>query len=403
MKIAFSIDRFVGVTGGAERVLCMIASGLAQRGHMVEILTADPEDGSPFYSLDPAVRIVRLSPSPGLRSRLAGKINNALHRFGLTHKWTGSYLAWYFTRRPLHRLFKTYLNQSRPDVGIAFMRGGIGLMVHGAPGFPKHKIASLHNMPAEELDLRFDTRFLYQRLIGIQAIKEFDWITVLSPGFLDGLSPELRARACAIPNIISASEDVTPWDNRESLVVAVSRLVSNKRIDMLIAAWANVVGRFPAWRLEIYGQGPEAATLQARIADLGLESSVRLMGVTRDIDTIHGRARLMAHPSAFEGFPLAVGEALTRGVPVLGFADCPGLNHLVQDGVNGRLVPPEADRVAALSDVLAELLADPAQLQSLGENGPSSMSPYAAEAILDQWEALLQEVMHEGEGSAPRG
>jgi glycosyltransferase involved in cell wall biosynthesis len=72
---------------------------------------------------------------------------------------------------------------------------------------------------------------------------------------------------------------------------------------------------------------------------------------------------------------------------------------MVQDGSNGRLVPPSADRAAALAGALADLLADSAVLQSLGENGPPSMAAYSEAAILDQWEALLNEVMQEDVGS----
>ncbi|TGD61802.1 glycosyltransferase family 4 protein [Tabrizicola sp. WMC-M-20] len=392
MKIAFVIDQFLGVTGGAERALCVIASGLAQRGHAVEIVCADPAEGEPFYPLDPAVRINRVKPPTRRWTFLTRKLLNAIHRFGLSRTWIGSYLAWVIARRPLHRLMGAHLGTSRPDVGIAFMRSAIGLMGYGNPPFPRRKIAALRNMPTEELDLGRDTQFLFQRWTGIHAIQHFDWITVQLPEYVGDLPANLQARARVIPNIVPLPFRRVPWEARDSLAVAVSRLVLQKRMDVLIGAWAQVAGRHPDWRLEIYGEGQEAAALRDQIAHLGVQDSVRLMGVTHDIDAVHARARLMVHPAAFEGFPNAVSEALAHGVPVLGYSDCPGLNHLVLDRVNGRLAPASENRVAALADMLKELLADSAQLRGLGANGPQSMAPYSADAIMDLWESLLQEV-----------
>lgn len=394
MRVCFIIDRLAGVTGGAERMLCLIASALARRGHAVEVVTADPADAAPapFYPLDARVRRITLERPPGAAARLAQRLVNLLHRTGLTRTWAGSAVAWAIRRRPLHRRMRAHLTASRPDVAIAFMRGAIGLAGHGGPPRPARGIAALRNVPAEELDLDHDRQFLFQRWIGIRAVRHFDRITVQLPEYVADLPADLRPRARVIPNPVALPDRPPPAAGRAALVVAVSRLVPQKRIDALIDAWAAVAPAHPGWRLEIYGDGPERAALAARIDRLGIAGSARLMGVTDAIGAVYARARLMVHPSAFEGFPNAVAEALAHGVPVTGFADCPGLNGLVRDDVNGRLVPAAADRAGALAAALGALLADPGMLDRLGAAGPGTMTPYGEAAVIDRWEALLAEL-----------
>ena len=96
-------------------------------------------------------------------------------------------------------------------------------------------------------------------------------------------------------------------------------------------------------------------------------------------------------PSAYESFGLTTAEALSHGLPVVGFADCPGTNELVRDGVNGRLVAGP-DRAGALAAGLARMMASPDERQRLGAAGPASIEGFAPERITDVWVDLLGRV-----------
>src|SRR5690606_40077099 len=62
------------------------------------------------------------------------------------------------------------------------------------------------------------------------------------------------------------------------------------------------------------------------------------------------KASILVHPAKHEGWGLAASEGLAAGIPVIGFADCPGINRLVRHGTNGLLVPADADCVPALAE-----------------------------------------------------
>ncbi len=97
MHIVFVIKAMTSAGGGAERVLASLASGLADRGHVVTLITNDPPDKIPFYPLSPSVRKVFTG---------IGNID------GPSGMW-----------ELLHRIFsmRMKLIKIQPDVVVAFM------------------------------------------------------------------------------------------------------------------------------------------------------------------------------------------------------------------------------------------------------------------------------------------
>jgi glycosyltransferase involved in cell wall biosynthesis len=204
----------------------------------------------------------------------------------------------------------------------------------------------------------------------------------------------LQDRIRVVPNAVTPVDPhLLATAQRGPVVLAVGRLAAVKRHGLLIEAWRRIVERFPEWELRIFGEGPLRETLETQVAEAGLEGSVRLMGHTSDIAQEYLAASILAHPAEFEGFPLAVTEALAAGLPVVGFDDCSGLNRLVADGVNGQLVPaaglgPEK-RTQAFADALAALMADTEARRALSAGAPGSVAQYAPDLVVDMWEDMI--------------
>ena len=100
---------------------------------------------------------------------------------------------------------------------------------------------------------------------------------------------------------------------------------------------------------------------------------------------------IFCHPAEFEGFGLAPAEALALKMPVVAFADCPGVNQFVVDGVNGILVD-RAGGAEALAEALEKLIADDELRRRLGENGPASVASFTEEHFADAWVELIERV-----------
>jgi glycosyltransferase involved in cell wall biosynthesis len=144
--------------------------------------------------------------------------------------------------------------------------------------------------------------------------------------------------------------------------------------------------------LRIVGEGTLRAQLEAQVLALGLASRVQLLGPTKDIWKEYSSAQLFVTPSRYESFGLVTAEALAQGLPVVGFADCPGTNELVRPGENGVLVTPSGDRVGSLAAALLSLM-EGEQLRGRLTAGSKALEEHRLERVLDRWERLLHSLV----------
>ena len=100
----------------------------------------------------------------------------------------------------------------------------------------------------------------------------------------------------------------------------------------------------------------------------------------------YAAASVVAMPSRWESFGLATAEALASARPVIGFADCPGTNELIDDGVNGLLVEGGDHRVSHLVAGLRRLMLDASLRDALGARGPASVARFRGEEVTPVWE-----------------
>ncbi len=401
-KVTFVCEGLVTAVGGAERVLCEVASHLAGAGYDVDVVTHEKARGAPFFPLSDKVRVRNLRPPPEehgpLRRLLAEPVRDVcrdlFHGLRLHRVLGVARLGWYDRQGGFRRRLERYLRENRRDVAIAFMPRAIVALGLARLPYPLARIASTHTAPTRDFDEPTgDNANVATQALTLRALHSFDRITVLLPEFQAWYPPDLRPRTAVVPNAV-APRPALPRVPREQTVLAVGRHLPVKGHDILIDAWARIAPEFPGWRLEIHGRGPDRPALEAQIASLNLSGSVSLMGVTSDMGSLYARAAMLVHPSHVEGFSLVVAEALAAELPAIGFADCPGVNALIRDGENGLLVggaPDRRARVAALAEAMRALMSDPDRRAALGGAGPASVTRFAPARVMDLWERLIAE------------
>lgn len=162
------------------------------------------------------------------------------------------------------------------------------------------------------------------------------------------------------------------------VVACVSRLVARKGQDRLIAAWPEVMRKFPDAVLLIVGAGPLAQKLQARARDLG--DSVQFTGrvpyaelptytAVADVCALPARSRLAGLD--VEGLGIVLLEAAALGIPTIASATGGVPDALLPDET-GLLLPEaksEQQHVAHLRDAVVTLLADASLRTRLGSAG----------------------------------
>jgi glycosyltransferase involved in cell wall biosynthesis len=167
------------------------------------------------------------------------------------------------------------------------------------------------------------------------------------------------------------------------VVLAVARLTEQKGIDVAIRALQALPDDTV---LVVLGDGPERAALQRLARELGVERRVFLLGRVPDVAAWLRRASVFVHPARWEGFGLAVLEAMLAGLPVVA-ANVSSLPELVVDGVTGMLVP--ADDASALARGVAQALDRP----QLGPAGlERAHSEFSVARMADRTAALYSGV-----------
>ncbi|MEV7913567.1 glycosyltransferase family 4 protein [Streptomyces griseus] len=181
-------------------------------------------------------------------------------------------------------------------------------------------------------------------------------------------------------------------------VVAAGRLHRVKRYDLLVRAFAQVSAARPDWRLRIYGGGDatgnEEASLRTLIDELGLHSQVFLMGSVNPMEAEWPKASIAAVTSERESFGMTIVEAMRAGLPVVA-TDCPhGPAEIIEDGVDGRLVPVgDPDATAA---ALLQLIEDDDLRHRMGGAALSASARFDPARIAERHESLYTELLARG-------
>ncbi len=197
----------------------------------------------------------------------------------------------------------------------------------------------------------------------------------------------IKSPSRIIPNPIQSHEEVlmNSFRERKNVIVTLGRLdIFQKRHDVLINAFAKFVKEFPDYELRIYGDGPDQKKLQDQIDCLGLNNKIILAGVSDSpLETIKD-AKFFVLTSDFEGIPNALAEAMSIGLPCIS-TDCRpgGAALLINDGINGILVPPAEEKV--LCERMVDLARDGEYADLLGKNAKMISMVYSEEKITKMW------------------
>ncbi len=185
-------------------------------------------------------------------------------------------------------------------------------------------------------------------------------------------------------------------------LLAVGRAVEKKGFDVLLDALARLPDALH-WRLAHVGGGPALKALKARAAAHGLAGRIDWLGPLDQAAVLarYREADLFALPCRVagdgdrDGLPNVLVEAQSQGLACLSTA-VGGVPELIEDGVNGRLVPP--DDAEALAAALVHLAADPDARRAMGRAGQARVARHFDSAVsLDALASLFRDGAGDGE------
>lgn len=170
------------------------------------------------------------------------------------------------------------------------------------------------------------------------------------------------------------------------LVLCVARLAPPKRVDLLVAAWAEV----PDAVLLVVGDGPDRPALERAAGE-----RILFVGDRDDVPRLLAAADLLVLPSDREGLPMSVLEAMAAGVPVVAHA-VGGLPDV--DPAAVALVPPGA--AEPLAATVRDLLSDPARRNAQAALARSLVEQrFSSERMWHAYESVYLTLVDRGKGS----
>ena len=153
---------------------------------------------------------------------------------------------------------------------------------------------------------------------------------------------------------------------RSAIIAGIGRQSPEKGFDQLVDAARLLVREDDRVGIVLVGDGPDRPMLEALVRASKLESSVVFAGFRTDVDRLLPGADILAQSSHTEGLPNVVLEASAAGLPVVA-TDVGGTSEIIEDGVNGFLVP--AADPPALARRLLELVRSPELRHQMGDRG----------------------------------
>ena len=385
MRIAllcFGVGTIANVAG-TEKVFVEMANAFTDRGHKVWAVWNDKPGVVPFYAFGQEVHQVNLGLGKinvPVTCKIQRELNKALHR-SVNNK-VDEYKA-----KKLVAALQSKINTKELDCIVCYefnsvmvankiSQGSIpvAVMVHNSVEDQIGKLTALQRQEASKADV-------YQ---------------VLMPSYVAQAKSLLMTRIVYIPNVVPqiADRDVAGLgvEKKQNSIVHIGRIEGvQKRQLILVRAFAALAKQYPDWRLDLYGPvGDENYKNEIlQFADeQGLSDRIQYKGITDTPLNALRKADIFAFPSAYEGFSLALTEAMGAGLPAIGFSGAASVGELINHNKTGLLAKDETD----FTNQLERLMRDRDLRTRLGANAHEAMKQYASNVVWQQWEDLLKEL-----------
>ena len=300
-------------------------------------------------------------------------------------------LIFYWKKQHYYKkCFKNYLMSIRPDITITAMRREINFINKINDG--SKKIGELHfnkniyrnfNKPYLPNILN---EYITNRWQGklIKEIKKLDAFIVLTEED-KAMWGNLKNIKVIYNPIKLFPENASTCLNRK--VIAVGRYTEQKGFDMLIDAWTIVQAKHPDWLLNIYGSGNNNYYQELAIKK-NVGKTIRCNSAVKDIYQKYIDSSIFVLSSRYEGFVLALIEALSCGLPAVAY-ECPcGPKEVITNDYNGYLV--EKNNIHGLANKICLLIEDEENRIRMGINAKRSVVRFKENKIMENWIELFK-------------
>lgn len=279
-----------------------------------------------------------------------------------------------------------YLKRYKPDIVLPFATQK-NVSVLFAMLFTNQKIIiSERNNPFR------DPRSRYLRILRKLLYFTSDGFVFQTEEAKKFFSRGIQKRSCVIANPINSMLPDVWVGEREPRIVMVNRLDSQKNIKMGIAAFAQVLKKYPQYTLEIYGRGSLEDELRQYISEKNLNGKVILKGFCSNVTEQIRNAMIYILTSDYEGMSNSLMEAMALGLVCISTDDPNGGSRaLINDGKNGLLIPVRDTK--ACIQALDRVLESDKLRDMLSRNAVKIRDNLSIKSVANKWMTYIQRVI----------
>jgi len=352
MKVLFFIHSLS--SGGAERVLSLLANDWQAQGHEISIAI---ESSNIFYDIDKSIKIIDASiEQKGFAKQITGNVNRILK-------------------------FKNIMTQVDPDIVISFMTTMCIKATIAAKLAKKPIILSEH------------TNFYFMQSKIWRAFRRMIYplsntLVVLTSH--DKQKYSFHSNVNVIENPLALSHKHQKIE-RKNIILAVGRLTNVKGFDLLLKAFSQLENA-KGWKLLILGEGPDKSLLEELASDLNISDQVLIPGATSDVEKHYKQASIFVLSSRMEGFPVSLCEAMGYGCPSVAFDCLTGPSDIIKHDHNGLLI--EAGNTDMLSASIQDLIDNQDKRELLSKNAVTITKRLDIKTISNNWFEVITKTLN---------
>lgn len=351
LKIMFSDGTLM--FGGAERVISILASKLAEIGYNVEILLY--YDRPICFKLHNKIKVTS-------DESYIGKNNIIKH------------ISW---RRK-------YIKEQKPDLVISFLAPFNMVNIVSMFGLNIPLVVADRNDPRKVPENYFTRKcrdFLYTFANGVVLQNNTNKIY---------FSRKIQKKSRVIYNPIDLKQytaSALKVTNKEKVIVSVARVIEQKNPLLLLRAFKKVSSNFPEYKLLYLGNGDMVNTVAKEAEKLGISDKVDLPGAVTNVFERIQNAELFVLNSNYEGMPNSLLEAMCLGLPVIS-TKVSGAVDVIKNGENGLLVDCNDEK--GLVEAITKMLSDKEFRLKCANNASKLANELNVDKIVDEWVAYIK-------------
>lgn len=201
------------------------------------------------------------------------------------------------------------------------------------------------------------------------------------------LSNSVKNRIKFIPNPLTFEKPEIDFASKENIVIYIARLERRHKNSILVAeAWAILANKYPAWQMQILGEGGLMKKMQEFFNEKKIQN-IMFTGVVNNVEDYLQKSSISVLSSDCEGLPMSMLESGAYGNSLVSTLSNGGIVDIIENEVSGLLVP--RDNAEALAEKIEYFILHPQVREKMALAAAEKINTFSEQRIMEDWKELI--------------